>query len=109
MAKVKLLTNVTDGDALKVARRKNKNWTPPQKLEDGSFKESSEPEYTFVAFTNGTVIEMSDTSAEKYVEKGWGEIVKDEEKEDERPKSDSGSERDRKAKRPHAAKNRRGK
>lgn len=32
-----------------------------------------------VSFFKGTIVEMSDTSARKYIERGWAEEVKDDE------------------------------
>src|SRR5687767_6244396 len=85
--KVKLLKNVTEDGNLKVAKRRNRNWHPPriEKNDAGevtSVIESDEEEFTHIPYTKGTVIEMSEESGNKYIEKGLAtEVV--EEKKDE--------------------------
>lgn len=54
--KVRLLIDVVQAGVLKTVRRNGR-----------------EP----VIFSEGNVVEMSDTSAQKYIRKGWAEEVKD--------------------------------
>jgi len=78
--KVQLIKDIYEKDrfgneTLKVTRRRNRSWHPPKKQEDGSFAESSEPEFISVPFVTGREIEMSDASAEKYISQGLAKAV----------------------------------
>lgn len=61
--RVKLLRDIDNGGKVKVRARRGR---PP------------------VALFEGTVIEMSDTSAKKYIDKGWAEPVEEETKDEEK-------------------------
>lgn len=71
--KVQLLKDITEGEGegatLKVAKRKNKNWTPP-KVVDGELVECGESEYRFIPYIAGTIMEASETTANKWIERG---------------------------------------
>lgn len=79
--KVKLLKDIIEYDrhgesvGVKTSRRKNKAFGPPQVVY-GKLVECSDPEFITTTWTAGTVIEMSEASAAKYVEAGNGEYVK---------------------------------
>ena len=64
-------------EGLQVTKRRNRAWHPPQKQDDGSFVECDEPEFVYVPWVPGTVIEMSEASAAKYVESGRAEYVEE--------------------------------
>lgn len=75
--KVKLLKHVIEGTGIKMAKKKNKDWTPPKVVkEDGNEKivECGLPEHLITPFVEGTVIECSDATAQKWVEQGLAEI-----------------------------------
>ena len=77
---VKLLKNKTERDrfgnevGLKVAKRRNRQWTPPQVV-DGKIVESDEPQFIYTPFVVGAIIEVSQATGEKYIEAGEAEIA----------------------------------
>lgn len=69
---VRLKQHVVEGGGIKMAVKANKDWTPPKAV-DGKVVECGLPEKKIVAYTKDAVIEMSDASAKKYIEKGLAE------------------------------------
>lgn len=70
--KVKLLQHIPEGNGIKRADRKNRDWTPPR-IEDGKLVESNQSEKKMIAYVAGAIIEMSDASAKKWIDRGWAE------------------------------------
>ena len=70
--KVKLKQHIMEGRHIKTAQRKNADWSPP-KVVDGQLVECQEPEFKIIPYVQGTVIEMSDASAKKWIEEGKAE------------------------------------
>lgn len=66
---IELIQNVLEGGNLKVAKRRNNKWAPPE-FKDGEYVQSNEQEFIFIPFTVGTVIETSEETGKKYIEKG---------------------------------------
>ena len=75
MPKVKLLQDVKEGGYVKQSRRREPTFKA-QLLPNGSVVNAPMRAGAAPAlWAAGTVIEMSETSAKKYVERGLGEIV----------------------------------
>ena len=71
---VKLKQHIVEGGHIKASIRRNKNWTPP-KVVDGKIVESQEPDTVTTAFVKDAVVEVSEATAKKWVEKGWAEMI----------------------------------
>lgn len=54
---------------LKVIRKRNPKWFPPQEV-DGKMVVSTEPPFVVVKFVPGTVVTMNDDGIKKWVEAG---------------------------------------
>lgn len=78
--KVKLLQDIFEYDrhgenvGIKTNKKKNRDWGPPQVVY-GQLVECPEPEFVIIPWTAGTVIEMSETTGQKYIDAGKGEKV----------------------------------
>lgn len=94
--KVVLKDHVMEGTGVKCVRKRNKGWVPPTVKEeegpDGTktkrIVESEAPEFIVTPYVKGAVIEMSEESAKKYIEKGWAEPYVDPEAKKEEPKAE---------------------
>lgn len=90
---VKLLKHIVEGNGIKFAQRRNRDWKPPhvEKSEDGKtdrLVESPEPEYEIVPFVKGTVLDVSPATAEKWIKSGLA-AKHAEEKAEAAPQADS--------------------
>lgn len=73
--RVKLLHDIIQNGHVKSTRRKNPKWEPPKAVK-GKLVESKEPEFLWTFFTQGAVVELSNASAQKFIENGWAEVAK---------------------------------
>lgn len=62
---------------LKASKKRNRNWVPPHKDKDGTWVESKEPQFHYVAMTAGTVVECSDATGQKWIDQGKAEKVEE--------------------------------
>lgn len=87
--KIKLKQHIMEGTGIKCGRKRNPEWFPPrvEQVPGGDGKmvktlvESDQPQYTLTPFIAGAVIDVSDATGKKWVEKGLAEEVKDEKQE----------------------------
>lgn len=64
--KIKLLKDVIEAGHLKFTRRRNKKYTGP---------DCAEPEFITIPFIAGMIIEASEETAKKYIERGLAVTV----------------------------------
>ena len=73
--KIKLLADIVEHDkdgnevGLKIAKRKNKAWTPPRVV-DGNIVECGVSQFIYTPFVQGAIIEASEATATKWIEAG---------------------------------------
>ena len=78
--KVRLTKDIIEYDrhgesvGIKTSRRRNLAWGPPQVVY-GQLVESKEPQFIETPWVKGAVIDMSDATAQKYIDAGKGVLA----------------------------------
>lgn len=79
ITKIRIIRDILGADkdgveSLRVTRKRNKAWTPPQKV-GNNLVESEEPEHFHIPWVVGQVVEMSEASCKKYIDSGHAVAV----------------------------------